>query len=89
MTPSDFVVSVHNDGSIEYERMASESGTTEGSFGVSKSKIPVRLENGKAWQPSCKPWDCDFYLHQRAFPGTWGAGMQWCLWYMRNMGCGC
>ena len=52
---SDFVVSLDNDGSIEYERMSSEPGTAEGSVGVSKSKIPVELENGKGWQPSGKP----------------------------------
>ena len=49
VTWSNFVVSVDNNGSIEYERMSSEGGTTEGSVGVSESKIPVELENGKAW----------------------------------------
>ena len=52
---SDFVVSLDNDGSIEYERMSSEPGTAEGSVGVSKSKILVELEHGKAWQPSSEP----------------------------------
>ena len=85
---SNFVVNMDNDGLIEHERMSSEGGTAEGSVGVSESKIPVGLANGKAWQPSSEPWDCDFYLYQRAFPGTWGAGMQWWLWHVRNMGCG-
>ena len=88
VTWSDFVVSVDNDVSIEYERMSSEGGIVEGSVGVSESVIPVELENGKAWQPSCELWNCDFFLHQRAFAGTWGAGMQWWLSYVRNMGCG-
>ena len=74
MTWSDFVVSVDNDASIEHQRMSSEGGTTEASVGFSESNIPVELENGKAWQPFSEPWDCDFYLYQRAFPGTWGAG---------------
>ena len=47
VTWSDSVVSMDNDGSIEYERMSSEGGTTEGLVGVSKSKIPVELENGQ------------------------------------------
>ena len=55
VTWSDIVVCVHKDGSIEYERMSLEGGTAEGSIGVSKSKIPVGLENGKVWQPSGKP----------------------------------
>ena len=70
MTWSDFVVCVDKDGSIEYERMSSEGGTAEGSVGVSKSNILVELENGKAWQPLSEPWDCDFYLYQRALPRT-------------------
>ena len=52
VTWSDFVISVHNDGSIEYERMFSTGGTAEGSVGVSEFTIPGELENGKAWQPS-------------------------------------
>ena len=76
MTRCDFVVKVNNDGLIMYARMSSEGGTAEGSVGVSKSKIPVELENGKAWQRSSEPWDCDFYLYQWDFPGTRGAGMQ-------------
>ena len=68
--------------------MTSEGGTAECWISVSEYKNPAELENGKASQPSVKHWDCDFYLHQRAFPGTWGAGMQWRLWYFRNMGCG-
>ena len=70
VTSSDFVVSVDNYGSITYERISLEGGTAEGSVGVCESKIPVVLDNGKAWQPSSEPWDCDFYLHQRAFPRT-------------------
>ena len=69
------MVSVYNDASIGHERMASEGGTSEGSVSVCKSKIPVELENGKVWQPSVEPWNCDFYLSQKAFPGTWGASM--------------
>jgi hypothetical protein len=88
VTWSDFVVSVDSNGYVEYERMSSEGGTAEGSVGVSESKIPVELENRKAWQRSGEPWDDDFYLYCRTFPGTWGAGMQWSLWYARNMGCG-
>ena len=71
----DIVVSVYNDRSIEYDRKSSEGGTAEGLVAVSESKIPVELANGKVWQPSSESWDCDFYLHQWAFPGTWGAGM--------------
>ena len=63
VTWSDFVVSVDKDRSIDYERMSSESGTAEGLVVVSESKILVELENGKAWQPSSEPWDCDFYLY--------------------------
>ena len=88
VTWSDFVVSIHNDVSIEYERMSSESSTAEGSVGVSESKTLVELENRKAWQASGKLRDCDFYLYRRAFPGTWGASTQWWLWYVRNIGCG-
>ena len=47
ITCSDFVVSVNNDMSIEYKRMYSASGTTEGLVGVSKSKIPMELEMAK------------------------------------------
>ena len=50
-----------NDGSIEHDRMFSEAGIAEGSVGVSEPKIPLELENGKAWQPSGEPWECDFY----------------------------
>ena len=70
VTWSDFVVSVDNDRSIECERMTSEASTTEGSVGVSESKISGELENGMLWQPSSEPWDCDFFLYHRAFPGT-------------------
>ena len=77
VTWSDSVVSMANDRSIDYERMSSQGGTAEGLVGVSESKIPLELENGKAWQPSSEPRDCDFYLYQRAFPGTWGASLQW------------
>ena len=52
VTWSDFVVSMDNNGSFEYETISSEGSTTEGSVGVSESKIPVELENGKPWQPS-------------------------------------
>ena len=88
VTLSDLVLSMDNDGSIEYERMSLEGITAVGLVGVSESKIPVELEHRKVWQPFSEPWDCDFYLYQRAFPRTWGAGIQWWLWYMRNMGCG-
>ena len=44
---SDFVVSMDNHGSIEYERMFSEIGTGEGSVGVAESTIPVKSENVK------------------------------------------
>ena len=88
VTWSDFVVSIDNDRLIEYKRIPSEAATAEGSVGVSESKILVELENGKAGQPSSEPWDGDFYLYQRAFPGTRGAGMQWWLWYVKNMSCG-
>ena len=76
VTWCDFVVTVDSDGSIVYERMSSKVGTATGLVGISKSKIPVGLENGNEWQPYGKPWDCDFYLHQRAFPRTRGASMQ-------------
>ena len=72
----DFVVSMDNDGSIECKRISSDGGTAEGLLGVVESKIPVELENGKVWQPSVESGDGDFYLHQRAFPRAWGAGMQ-------------
>ena len=68
--------------------MSSEGCTADSLVGVSKSKIPVELENGKAWQASSKPWDCDFYLHQSALPGTWTASMQRWLRYVRLMGRG-
>ena len=55
VTWSDFMVRLDNDGSIESERMSSEGGTTEGSVDVSKFKILVELENGKARQPSGEP----------------------------------
>ena len=45
VTWSDFVVRIDYDGSIEYERMSSETGTAEGSSGVSESKILVELEH--------------------------------------------
>ena len=48
LTCSDLVVSVDNDGSIEYARISSKAGTFEGSVDVSESKITVELENGKA-----------------------------------------
>ena len=47
VTWSGFMVSMDNNWSIEYERMSSEYSTAEGSVGVSKSKILVKLENGK------------------------------------------
>ena len=47
MTWSDFVVSINNHRSIEYERMSSEDGTAEDSVRVSESMIPVELENRK------------------------------------------
>ena len=62
VTWSDFVLWVDSDRSIEYKRMSLECGTTESSVGVSKSKILVELENGKAWQPSGEHWDSDFSL---------------------------
>ena len=43
------MVNVDNDVAIEYERMSSQGGTAEGLVGVSRWKIPVELENGKAW----------------------------------------
>ena len=75
----DFVVSMDGDRLIEDKMMSSEGGTAEHSISVSKSKILVEWHNGKVWQPSSKYWDCDFYLYQRAFPRTWGAGIQWWL----------
>ena len=48
ITWSACVVSVDNNRAIKYERMTLEGSTTEGSLGVSDSKIPVKLENGKA-----------------------------------------
>ena len=86
ITWSDFVVSGNKDGSIKYERISSKGSTAEGLVGVSESKIPVELEYVKTWQSSSEPWDCDFYRYQRAFTGTWDASMEWCLWYIRNMG---
>ena len=47
MTWSDFVVSINNHRSIEYERMSSEDGTAEDSVRVSESMILVELENRK------------------------------------------
>ena len=88
LTWSNFMVSVDKDGSIEYKKMSVECRTANGSVGVSESKIPVELENGNVWQPSREPCDCHFYLHQRAFRGSWGAGMQWWSSYVTNMGCG-
>ena len=88
MTWSDFLVSVDNERSVEYVRMSSEGGIAEGLVGVWKSKIPMELENENVWQPSGKPWDCDFYLYESAFPSTWRASRQWSLCYVGNMGCG-
>ena len=53
MTWSKFVVSVEQDGSIEYDRISSEGGTAKDSVGVSEFEISVELENRKVWQPSC------------------------------------
>ena len=69
VTLSDFVLSVDNDSSIEYDSMFLEGGTTEGSVVVCESKIPAELENGEAWQPSGEPWDSHFYLYHRSFLG--------------------
>ena len=44
---SNFVVSMHNDSLIQYESMSSKDGTAEGLVGLSESKIPMELENGK------------------------------------------
>ena len=68
--------------------MSSDGGTADGLVVVFDSRVPVGLENVKAWQLSSEPWDWDFYLYQRAFPGTWGGGMQWWLWYVKKIGCG-
>ena len=43
----NIVLSMDSNGSIKSERMSSEGGPAEGSIGVSKSKIPIELENGK------------------------------------------
>ena len=67
---SNFVVSMYNDGSMEYMRICSDSGTAEDPVCVCESEIPMSLENDKSWYTSSKPWDCDFYLSQRAFPET-------------------
>ena len=69
MICSNFVGSVDNYASIEYETMSSEGGIAKGQVGVSDSKIPVELESGKVWQSSSKPGNCDFYFNQRAFLG--------------------
>ena len=58
----DFVISLDTDGSIQYQRMSLETGTAESWVSVSKSKIPVELENRKVWQPSSKPCDCTLFL---------------------------
>ena len=52
-----------SDESIEYESKSLESGTAEGSVDVPKSRIPVELANGKVWQSSSEPRDCDFYCY--------------------------
>ena len=54
LTWFNFVFSTKNYRYIEYKRMALEGGTAEGLVGISKSKIPVQLENGKVLQPSSK-----------------------------------
>ena len=59
-----------NDRSIKYKRIFSECAIAVGFVAISKTKIPMELDNGKACQPFGKPWDYDFYLYQRAFPGT-------------------
>ena len=63
VTWSNFVVSVDNNRSIEYQRISSEDSTAEGSAGICKSKIPMELENRKVWQSSNEHRDCNFYLH--------------------------
>ena len=55
VTWSDSVISVDNDGIIEYQAMSLEGGTGEGSVGVSESKIRVQFENRKTWQHSSQP----------------------------------
>ena len=54
VTWSEFVVSIDSACIIKYDGMSSEGGTAEGLVSVSKSKMPVELENGKVGQPSGK-----------------------------------
>ena len=72
---SNFVISMYDNGIIEFERISSEVGTPEGSIGVSESKIQMQLENGTVQLPFGELWICGFYLYQRAFPETQGAGI--------------
>ena len=44
-----------SDGSIKYGSMSLGIGTAEDLVAGSKSKIPLELENEKAWQPSSEP----------------------------------
>ena len=41
VTLSDIVITMDHNESIEYEVISSAGGTSEGSVGISKSKIPV------------------------------------------------
>ena len=49
MTWYDFVVTMDNDGSIEYKRISSESDNAEGSVGIFETKIILEFENEKGW----------------------------------------
>ena len=70
VTWSHYLVSMDSDRSIEYKRMTSEGSTAERSVGVSESQILVELENRKVWQSFGEPWEYDFYLYLRPFPGA-------------------
>ena len=76
MTWADFVVTVVHCESIDYKRMFLQDGTAEGLVDVSKSKIPVQLENKNVWQPSGDAQGCYFYRYKRAFPWTCGNSIQ-------------
>ena len=45
---SDFIINVNDKGAIAYYRISSQVGTATVLVGVSQSKIPIQVENGKA-----------------------------------------
>ena len=66
--------------------MPLQSGTAGGLVGISESELLLELQNGKVWQLPSEAQYCDFYLYERALPGTWGASIQHQLQSVKNTG---